>query len=104
MANDEQKDQEAKQEGYDPNVTEEDMNALGKKGLNTDAGDDRLLQDRKDRIDFTGQELDVPTGKPKSPVHHKSIKDEENSLYGQGGERNQNLEQPERANTNPDGK
>ncbi|MFD0798398.1 hypothetical protein ACFQZJ_13075 [Maribacter chungangensis] len=36
------------------------MNALRKRGMSMDPGDDRLLQNRKERIDFSGKDLDIP--------------------------------------------
>lgn len=86
---------------YNSEVTKEDIDALGKKNLSMDAKDDRPLQDRKKPVDFTGKDLDVPGRDDVSVSKNKKIKlkDEENSLYGQGGERKENLEAPERANS-----
>jgi len=82
-----------------PKNTKVDLDALPKKGLSMDTGDDRLLQNRKEEIDFTGKDLDIP-GKEGSNVSESSgITDEENTLYGQGSEHKENLEAPERANT-----
>lgn len=84
---------------YNSDVTKEDIDALGKKGLSMNSSDDRLLQRRKDRIDFHGKDLDVPERNDINLTSSQGIVDEENSLLGQGGERNENLETPERANT-----
>lgn len=84
---------------YNSEITKEDLNALGKKGLRTDSGDDRLLQSRKERIDFAGQDLDVPGRDEPNLTSSSGIPDEENTLYGQGREGKENLEEPERANT-----
>jgi hypothetical protein len=65
-----------------------------------DTGDDRLLQNRKEGIDFTGKDLDVPGTNASNVMPSAGISDEENTLYGQGDERKENLEAPERANTN----
>ncbi|QWX83981.1 hypothetical protein H0I23_16265 [Cellulophaga sp. HaHaR_3_176] len=89
---------------YNSNVTEDDLQALGKKGLSMDTGDDSLLQDRKDNIDFTGEDLDVPGRHEVNLTPNLGLKDEENSLYGQGGESKDNLEEPERANLDKSGK
>jgi hypothetical protein len=83
---------------YNSEVTQEDMDALRKKGLSMDSGDDRLLQNRKKRIDFSGDDLDVPGRNDINLTPSAGITDEENSLFGQGGEQNENLEAPERAN------
>ncbi|MCL5246274.1 hypothetical protein M4I21_10675 [Cellulophaga sp. 20_2_10] len=84
---------------YNSDITEDDISALGEKGLRADSEDDRLLLDRKESIDFQGKDLDVP-GRHQSNLNtKKSITDEENTLFAQGGEDNENLEAPERANT-----
>lgn len=97
MSTTEEKNNSEKQT-YNPEITKEDMQALGKKGLRNDLGDDRLLQSREERIDFAGKYLDVPRGNDINLTPSSGLKDEENTLYGQGGERNENLEAPERAN------
>ena len=86
-------------EKYDSDVTQEDIDALGSKGLSMDTGDDRLLEKRKKTLDFTGKKLDVP-GRDTINNTTKSLSDEENTLYGQGSESKKSLEAPERANTN----
>ncbi|MFS4417434.1 hypothetical protein [Maribacter sp. 2307ULW6-5] len=85
-------------QGYDANIKQADVDALGKKGLAMDTGDDTLLQSRKQRLDFTGKDLDVPTGTAHNATTQPT--DEENTLYGQGGDRKQNLEAPQGANAN----
>lgn len=79
-------------------ITEEDKNALHKKGLSMNQGDDKMLQHRDREVDFAGKGLDVPMGKEANFTPSSGIPDEENALYAQGGERNENLEAPERAN------
>ncbi|WP_165749120.1 hypothetical protein [Cellulophaga sp. Z1A5H] len=83
---------------YNSNVTEDDLQALGKKGLSMDTGDDSLLQDREEQIDFSGEDLDVPGRHEVNLTPNLGLKDEENSLYSQGGDSKDNLEEPERAN------
>jgi hypothetical protein len=82
-----------------PKNTKNDLDALPKKGLSMDTGDDRLLQTRKEEIDFTGKDLDIPSGEGSNVAPSSGITDEENTLFGQGGERKENLETPERANS-----
>ncbi len=77
---------------YNPDVTEEDIEALGKKGLSMDAADDQVLKDRKKPVDFTGNDLDIP-GREGTAATKNQLKDEENTLYGQGGERKEHLEE-----------
>ena len=85
---------------YNANITEKDRSIIGEKGLRADSKDDRLLLDRKEPIDFQGKDLDVP-GRTESKWQPKnSITDEENTIYSLGGEHHQDLEAPERANTN----
>lgn len=90
MSNTDNKDQNEK---YNPEVTEEDLKALGKKGQSMDSKDDRILEDREREVDFTGKDLDVPTGDKNIFDNNKKFKDEENRFYSQGGERNNNLEE-----------
>ncbi|WP_370390738.1 hypothetical protein [uncultured Winogradskyella sp.] len=88
---------------YNPNITEDDFFAIGKKGLSLKREDDILLLRRKETNDFTGNDLDVP--KPnRSDKKATSLRDEENSLYGQGGETKEHLEEPRRANLPPEKK
>lgn len=93
------KPQDLKKE-YDSEITKEDIDALGTKGLSMDTGDDRLLEKRKKKIDFTGKDLDIPGRDTTHSANKKNLKDEENTLYGQGSESKEGLEAPERANTN----
>ena len=83
---------------YNSDITKEDIDALGKKGLSMNKGDDRLLQNRKEKVDFSGENLDVPGENLERSTGTKPLKDEENTLYGQGGENKEHLEAPERAN------
>ncbi|MGR7813773.1 hypothetical protein [Lacinutrix undariae] len=85
---------------YNANITEKERNAIGEKGLRADSKDDRLLLDRKEPIDFQGKDLDVPGRTESKWQPEKSITDEENTIYSLGGEHHQDLEAPERANSN----
>ena len=78
---------------YNSDVTEQDLAALGEKTKNTriDGGDDVQLINRKNDVDFAGNDLDVP-GRS-LPKNQMNLKDEENQLYSQGGAENENLEQ-----------
>lgn len=84
---------------YNSDITKDDIDALGKKGLRADSEDDRLLLDRDQAVDFQGKDLDIPGRNKTSSAIKKGITDEENTLFGQGGESKDNLEAPERANT-----
>ena len=86
-----------KENNYNPNITEEDKQALGlkKENLRSDSGDDQPLKDRERDVDFAGKDLDVPGRDLPNQRTKKEFKDEENQLYGQGGPGNDNLEQNE---------
>lgn len=93
-----EKTQKAKQE-YDSDVSPKKNDALRDKGLSMDSGDDRMLEQRQKKIDFTGKDLDVPGRDTPNNAHSTNLKDEENTLYGQGADSKEGLEVPERANT-----
>ena len=83
-----------KEKTYNSDITKEDLNALGKKTKNTrtDQGDDQQLNEREKDVDFTGSSLDVPGRDLPKNKNNKTIKDEENQLYSQGGSGNEDLE------------
>ncbi|TXD84048.1 hypothetical protein ESY86_10925 [Subsaximicrobium wynnwilliamsii] len=83
-----------KQETYNPEITKEDKKALGDKAgnLHTDLSDDELLKEREEAVDFAGSDLDVPGRDLPKNTNHKSLKDEENQMYSQGGPGNEDLE------------
>ena len=73
-----------KEEKYNSNITKDDKQALRERqDVNT----------RTDDVDFSGKELDVPGRKLPSNTTKRNLKDEENTLYGQGSSTNENLEQ-----------
>lgn len=78
---------------YNPEVTEEDLKTLGKKGQSMDSQADRVLEDREREVDFTGKDLDIPTGDKNIFDNNKKIKDEENRYHSLGGERKEQLEE-----------
>lgn len=84
-----------KQAANDADITKEDLLAIGNKeqNLRSDGGDDVALVDRTREVDFEGKDLDVPGRTLPGNKKKKSLKDEENQLYSQGGEDNENLEQ-----------
>ncbi len=83
---------------YDSNITKEDLDILGKKGLSMNRDDDQLLQERKRKVDFAGKDLDVPGRQTLDKSKSTKLSDEENSLYGLGDEDNENLEETEPKN------
>ncbi len=95
MSNDKKKSNPKKEETYNSDITKDDLQALGDKAgnLKTDLSDDELLKEREEKVDFAGKGLDVPGRDLPSGTTKKSLKDEENTLYGQGGTGNEDLEQ-----------
>ncbi|MEM6515116.1 MAG: hypothetical protein AAF688_02955 [Bacteroidota bacterium] len=79
---------------YNSEITKEDLKAIGDKtgNLKQDLSDDELLKERKNPVDFTGKDLDVPGRDLPSTKTMKTLKDEENQLYAQGSEQNESLE------------
>ena len=77
---------------YNSDLTKEDLDILNQKNLHKDGGADEQLRDRTREVDFSGKDLDIPTGE-KTNKQTTSLKDEENKLYSQGGSRNNNLEE-----------
>ena len=83
-----------KEKAYNANVTKDDLNALGEKTKNTrtDQGEDQQLNKRDEEVDFAGSDLDVPGRNLPKNETRKTVKDEENQLYSQGGSGNEDLE------------
>ena len=77
---------------YNSDLTKEDLDILNQKNLHKDGGADEQLRDRERAVDFTGKNLDIPTGE-QTNKQTTGLKDEENKLYSQGGSRNNNLEE-----------
>lgn len=77
---------------YNSKVTKEDISALGKKDMSMDSFDDRMLEDREEPVDFTGGDLDIPESPKRRRQETGKLDDEENAIYGQGGERKEHLE------------
>lgn len=73
-------------------VTKEDLDALGPKSANLrhDGGDDEQLQDRKEKIDFGGEGLDVPGSELDDAQEEIGSEDEENNAYSQSNEDEEN--------------
>lgn len=82
---------------YNPEVTKHDLDMLSQENVHGDGGDDQQLKDRKDKIDFAGDDLDVPGRKKARESDKKGLPDEENKLYSQGGDDKENLERDDSA-------
>lgn len=69
-------------------LTKEDLEALGPKNANLsdDGGDDEQLLERDRKVDFSGDELDVPGSELDDEQERIGSEDEENNLYSQSNE------------------
>jgi|SRR5690625_2780711 len=76
---------------YNPEVTKEDLESLPHDNIHTDGGDDEILRERKKKVDFTGEDLDIPGSKTAKKSGEKGMTDEENQLFSQGGPSKENL-------------
>lgn len=86
------KTKETKEKTYNSELTQLDKDILNQKNIHNDGGADEQLRNREKEVDFTGNDLDIPTGE-NTNAQTTGIKDEENKLYSQGGSRNNNLEE-----------
>ncbi len=86
------KTEKTKDNTYNPELTKHDKDILNQKNIHNDGGADEQLRHRNKDVDFTGENLDVPSGE-KTTEQTTGLKDEENKLYSQGGSRNNNLEE-----------
>jgi len=87
---------EKNETSYNADITAEDLKILGQdfeNNIRQDGGDDISLINRKEEVDFSGKDLDVPGRNAASKKTTNRIKDEENMLYSQGGESKENLEE-----------
>lgn len=76
----------------DADISERELENLRQKNIHGDGGDDQQLRERQKDVDFSGEDLDVPKPDSTKKKSGKELKDEENHLYSEGGERNENLE------------
>ena len=69
-------------------VTKEDLQALGPKdaNLSQDGGDDEQLIERKRKVDFSGDDLDVPGSELDDEQERIGSEDEENNSYSNADE------------------
>ena len=69
---------------YNPEITKEDKEALNEKGRSMNKGQDKDL-DRKEQVDFTPDELDIPASNVTKPKHKTELVDEENMQFNKKG-------------------
>ncbi|WP_192351800.1 hypothetical protein [Algoriphagus sp. Y33] len=69
-------------------VTKEDLEALGSKeaNLRDDGGDDEQLIERNRKVDFTGDDMDVPGSELDDEQEDIGSEDEENNFYSNADE------------------
>ncbi len=69
-------------------VTKEDLEALGPMddNLRDDGGDDEQLLERNRRVDFSGDDLDVPGSELDDDQERIGSEDEENNSYSNADE------------------
>ncbi len=71
---------------YDPNINEDDKQALQERGHNMNPSDDRFLAERDRPVDFTAEDLDIPGRNQADNTHEGTdIPDEENFQYDERG-------------------
>lgn len=85
---------EKKSNILNPNIKKESQNDLvDDRTLRSEGGDDDQLKNREKPVDFEGKDLDIPGRDLPENRTKKTLKDEENQLYSQGGPGNENLEE-----------
>lgn len=82
---------------YNPDVTERDKDILKQRNIHGDGGDDQQLRDRTEKVDFAGDDLDVPGREQAKKGNGNGLRDEENKLHSQGGPSKNNLERDDSA-------
>jgi hypothetical protein len=75
-------------------VTKEDLEALGPRDLSMDMGEDEaLLKHRSHRVDFAGDDLDVPGAELDDDNEVIGKEDEENNSYSLGSDNHEDLDE-----------
>lgn len=71
---------------YDPNINEDDKQALQERGLNMSPNDDKFLAERDRPVDFAADDLDIP-GRNEADTSHEGTDqpDEENFQFNERG-------------------
>ncbi len=70
-------------------LTPEDRKALGPKDLSMDGGEDEELLRRKRKVDFAGEDLDIPGSELDDAQERRGSEDEENNHYSLGSDQNE---------------
>ena len=74
---------------YNPEVTNEDMQALNKKGRSMNKGQDKAL-DRDQPVDFSAGNMDIPNSNNAKVKDESQLVDEENMQFNAKGSRTDN--------------
>jgi len=74
---------------YNPEITNEDKEALNEKGRSMYKGQDKDL-DQKEQVDFTPDELDIPASNDTKPEDKTELVDEENMQFNKKGANGEN--------------
>ncbi|WP_405198734.1 hypothetical protein [Christiangramia sp. LLG6405-1] len=74
---------------YNPEITNEDKEALNEKGRSMNKGQDKDL-DQKEQVDFTPDELDIPASNDTKPEDKTELVDEENMQFNKKGANGEN--------------
>ena len=74
---------------YNPDITQEDKEALNEKGRSMNKAQDREL-DHKEKVDFTPDELDIPASNDTKPEDKTDRVDEENMQFNKKGAKGEN--------------
>ncbi len=73
---------------YDPNINQDDKQALNPKGHSMNRGQDKPLAERKRPVDFAGGDLDIPGRNERDMSNESSgLPDEENFQFKEQGTR-----------------
>jgi hypothetical protein len=87
---------------YNPEITNEDMQALNEKGHSMNMGRDKELANREREVDFTAKDMDIPGRDERDTSTGKEIPDEDNYQFNQRRVRPD--EQKKSEHPNPDSK
>ncbi|CAN5402160.1 hypothetical protein BH23BAC2_BH23BAC2_07620 [soil metagenome] len=71
---------------YDPDINEDDKQALQERGINMNPRDKKFLAERDRPLDFAAKDLDIPGRDERNTTHEGTdIPDEQNFQYDESG-------------------
>lgn len=83
---------------YNPDITNEDKQALNEKGHSMNMGQDKDLANREREVDFTGKDLDIPGREERDTSTGTGIPDEDNYQFNRRGSRTEEKKKSEHPN------